>query len=332
MLLNALLTNTKAVRLQHRKVSAVMLFTAMYFLCIPKSKDKILTDEALHERMTQIDRVCLDEDACFFTEGESEVFFLNNLSPNSTILIYGRKADQKLFERLALSLQKTKVITKNVKIVLSENEKLPPQNLQYFCTIGLGFGDTCYTLVSPFRSWQPNSDLLFLSKEYFPAKMSYKLDFTYNHHNNNVNNLYISLSNSIQDTMKFMLFMRALQNLHSHSLGSYFYIPFRDFNISMVHLAPFVAVNIMHSVFSSLCHERQRFNAKLICALLYLYSPLFLFFFVFDSHAVNAACMFFFTFVNFRHGVLYVLLVFARNLARFLLGTRQKGDYRTESS
>lgn len=331
MLLNALLKNTKAVRQQHRKVSAVMLFTAMYFLCIPRSKDKILTDEALHERMTQVDRVCLDEGVCFFTEGEDEVFFLNNLSPNSTILIHGRKADQKLFERLALSLQRAKVITKNVKMVLSENEKQPPQDLQYFCTIRLGFGDTCYTLVSPFRSWQPNSDLLFLSKEYFPARMSYKLDCTYSYHNN-VNNLYISLTNSIQDTMKFMLFMRALQNLHSHSLGSYFYIPFRDFNISMVHLAPFVAVNIMHSAFSSLCHERQRFHTKLICALLYLHSPLLLFFFVFDSHAVNAACMFFFTFVNFRHGVLYVLLVFARNLVRFLLGTRQKSGCCTEFS
>lgn len=318
MLLNALLENANAVRLQHKKISAIMIFTAMYFLCIPKSKDKILTDEALHERMTQIDKVCLDKGVCFYTEGESEVFSLNNLSPNLTILIYGKKAEQKLFERLALSLQKAKVITKNVKIVLSDNEKQPPQNIQYFCTIRLGFNSTCYTLVSPFRSWQPNSDLFFLSKEYFPAKMSYKFDFTYNYPNN-VNSLCISLTDSIQDTMKFMLFMRALHNLHSHSLGSYFYVPFRDYHVSMLHLTPFVAINIMHSAFSSLCHERQRFNVKLICALLYLFSPLFLFLFIFDNHAVNAACMFFFTFVNFRHGVLYVILVFAKNLIHFLL-------------
>lgn len=329
MLLNVFLENSKTIKRQHKKVSATMLFTAMYFLCIPKSKDKILTDEALHERMTRIDGVYLGEGRCFSSDGESEVFSLNSLSPNSTVLIHGRKAEKKLFERLALSLQNAKVITKNVKIVLSENEKLPPQNTQYFCTIRLGFGCACYTLVSPFRSWQPNSDLLFLSKEYFPAKMSYKFDFTYNYPNN-VNNLCISLSDSIQDTMKFMLFMRALQNLHSHALGSYFYIPFHDYNINMLHLAPFVGVNIVHSVFSSLCHERQRFNTKLIFSLLYLFSPLFLFLFVLDNHAINSACMFFFTFVNFRHGILYVLLVFARNLVRFLLDSSRKSDFHTK--
>jgi hypothetical protein len=311
MLLDVVLKNSETIFKHSKRIKILLLFAMLYLLNLTKSKNDVHTHEALHAKMEQIDTLHVDSEVEFHREGENEVFTLNDMSPNMTILIYGKKADKRQFAHLMYSVQKAKVITKNIKVVLADRNPVN-ERVQYFCTIKLNFGNTCNTTIFPFNNQQPNSDLLFISTTYFPPKASYR-PFFRNTCLNNVNNLEICITQSLDDNLKFLLFIRALQNLHSHSLGSYFYIPFADFNISALCFAPFIAANLIYCIFASFSQKKFASIAKLGLALSYLYSPLFLVFFVAQDCSTNACCMLFFVFVNFRFGFIYALLVFVKN-------------------
>lgn len=312
MLLDVVLKNSDVVFRHSRKIRVVLLLVALYFLGFTSSKNTVHTHEALHTKMEQVDTMHTGGEVTFHCEGTTEVFALNNLSPNMTILICGRRADKRHFAHLMYSIQRAKVITKNVRVVLANDGNSEHEHLQYFCTINMTFGTTSHTTTFPLNNQQPNSDLLFISSAYFAPRVSYK-PFLKHAYLNNINNVEICITKSVEDNLRFLLFIRALQNLHSHSLGSYFYVPLAHTNVSAVCLVPFVAANLAYCVFTSFCDRKFANIAKLGLALTYLYSPLFLVFFVAQDCSTNACCILFFVFVNFRYGVLYTLLVFAKN-------------------
>lgn len=312
MLLDILFKKSEVISKNNKKIKTLLLFIALYFFPFKRSKDILYTEEALCDKMNLLDDVC-SEDISFKDDHGENTFSLNNRSPNATILIHGKKSDMGLFRILISSIKKSRVVTKNLKVVLTDDGEYKADNVQYFCIIKLSFSGCCCTKLFPFQSQQPNSDLLLISKKHFPAKTCYRPHLI-NRHPNNVNRLEISISTSKKDIADFLLFNRSLQNLHSYSLGTYFYVPFPTFSVNLISLLPFVGVNIFYSVFSSL-HSRQiRFETQLIYALAYVYVPAFSVFFINRNHLTNACCILFFMFVNFKYGVLYTVLVFVKNV------------------
>ena len=325
MLVGFLHRNIHAVLRNSGWIRMGLMLGSLHLLCLKVAKNEIHSHETLHKKLAVRGSLGVCEAATFASVGGCEVFQLNDLSPHETILLRGKRSCKTVASMLVSSLRKMDVVTKNFRVVLTDRDEADTESLQCFCTIRLEIGTRCHVKLFPLAVLQPNSDLLFLASAYLPTRICYGIR-PLGYCSNNVNNLHICTSASEHDISRLVRLLRMLQNLHSHSLGSYFYVPLGDKNISALSLAPFIGSVLAYSLFSAFCLEDFGFDPRLFLALAYLYTPFVLLFFVPCSHRLSACCIFFFSFVNFRYGFLYSLLVFARNLAcEVLFAAESKG-------
>ncbi|KCZ82323.1 hypothetical protein H312_00346 [Anncaliia algerae PRA339] len=311
MILNKILTHWDLIRKYKKIIQLIILLCCMYFFTFTKNTNKILTDESLCDKMISNIKLQMDNYSHFTIVNNVKTVVLNNKSDNDTILIIGNEKDEKLLNRLITNLKLSKVCTKNIKVILGEVELASLKSL-YFCILKLTFGKNKCTIIKPLRNYQPNSDLMFISYHYFPPKTSMEYSFL-NEYPLNVNYLEIVLSPSIEDSLTFLLFIRSLHNLHSHSLGNYYYVPFESFNISLISFVPFLACNYVYMIFTSLSESMNISFSYSFPFITYFSSVLFILF-ITDDILYNSFCLLLFLVIDFRIGVMYCYLIFFKNI------------------
>ncbi|RVD91331.1 hypothetical protein TUBRATIS_22130 [Tubulinosema ratisbonensis] len=321
MILLKILANLEFVNKHKRKIQFIILGCCFYFLKIEKCKNKVLTDESLFDKMKTKDKLVLGNSKNLTEYNEFKTFSLNNMSPNDTILILGKKEDEFYFEKLIHNIKNAKVCTKNIKILLGEVNHTSLKCL-YFCILKINFSDFNCTLIDPLRNWQPNSDLLFLTYDYFPPKQSLNLHFM-NEFPLNVNFIEINITPSTKDLRTFLLYLRALHNIHSHSLGNYYYIPFENYHLSLLSLVPFLGCNFIFMLFSGF-KRNMNISLKYFYPLIFYYFPFSFIFFITNDSIFNSYCSFIFVLFNFKIGLVYHFLIFLRNIFYFVF--RMKGE------
>lgn len=315
MILLKILENVNLINKHKRKIQFVLLCCCFYFLKINNSKNKVLSDESLFDKMKLKDKWLINGSSHFKIENGVKTFQLNEKSPNDTILIISKEKYEKIFDKLIHNIKSMQVCTKNIKIILEEIDCSSLKCL-YFCVIKLDFTDSLSTTIEPMRNWQPNSDLMFISYAYFPPKQQLNFYFT-NTFPLNVNFLEINLTQKTDHLRLFILFLRSLNNIHSHSLGNYYYIPFENYHFSLLTFVPFISLNFVYLIFSAF-KRKMNISEKYFYPLIYYYFPYSFIFFITNDSLFNSYCSFIFILFNFKIGLLYHYILLLKNVWDFI--------------
>lgn len=315
----------------------MLLITWLSLFLIKPNDNKILTDQALHEFLKCKKYVCCN--LSHFAKFDSQRLEFNT-SINSTLKTVLVNIDIKNLKQ-AIILYSTIVEgtshVKNVKIKIIgafsfyqkhktslekrlldgfykkcflDAEKLSKDRKNHFAIINISYGHSSYILINNLQNIMPNSDLLFISMLYFPVKHR----FSFLNHlraDSPTNTLNINIKADITDQSNMVILIRNICNLHSHALGSYYYVVFQHFNINLISAVPFIFLSIGQNAFMSILkNETNFFDKKLLLMLIYPFFSCIVFLYdsIFESDSSQRAFVFgIATTINFKVGILFCL-------------------------
>ncbi|TBU11616.1 hypothetical protein CWI38_1114p0020 [Hamiltosporidium tvaerminnensis] len=215
--------------------------------------------------------------------------------------------------KMVSSVRNMKCKVKNIKIILCS--EILKKKGDSFLDINLCFGAETFVKIYPFLNFQCNSDILNMGKYFFESKVFYKFENKFNLSNK----IDICLSEEMKSGKIFLCFLRALNNMHSHSLGSYFYIPFENYCVEMVSLFPFMVLNMVYCLVVYFFGKKKEFKFSYfhVLYIAYPFFPLICVFFLFSEIYLQGIMCVLFGVLNFSVGIIYNYVVFYKNLYEF---------------
>ncbi|EJW01971.1 hypothetical protein EDEG_00317 [Edhazardia aedis USNM 41457] len=187
---------------------------------------------------------------------------------------------------------------------------------RYFATINIKFGSNSSTIVKPLIKTQPNSDLLFICEHYFPCNINwFPRNFMPNMNDDFTVNLEVC--KNIHELRNLITLVRCISNIHSHSLGTYHYIPLANSFIDVLQIVPFIILMFIYSVIES-CEHYNLFKTDIIFISILLYfmpcicliAPILCFKKRFNMSLIIGLI----SIKNFRIGFLVCLIYFFKNI------------------
>lgn len=316
MILDEIFKNKPFIEKNANKLKVLLLLATAFFIFPQFSTNKILTHEHLYKKGYN-PKHNLKKKPKFEEFKDFYMYQKTEKSPYETILMQGNADQISDFKKIVQFIDNTEILAKNIKIILYKRKIQKDHREQYFAIININFGNASFIKTFPFQNHQPNSDLFFIATCYFRQKPKYR-QFFFKKMPNNINVINLNLRPSIKDSKKLYSFLLRISNLHSHSLGSYYYFPYYDNHISVSSVAPFLLLNVVYSCFTAIMNEDFSFELLYLTPAAFMVSPWSLFLFVLSGNVLTFICLVFFSVLNFRFGYIFALFVFIRNLYFFL--------------
>lgn len=309
MLIRNLLQSTHLLSTNLFKIK-IILSTLTFFslISITPSPNKIYTEQSPHDIIAFDNYIFIDNKNIHHLKNNE--FNLKNHTPHKSILIKSSIINLKQILTIITTLKSKQYFGKNIviKIVdtkafytshkklfdLKVNQKIKQtykalfiQNTidpfnhndnTYFCVIDLQFNTSNNIIIDLFKNYRPNSDLLFIAETFFPFKIVYnisylvKTDFI-------INVIKLSLKKDIKSMSRFVALLRCISNLHGHSFGYYYYVPFmRGVHIRYVDLVPFIGMNVVSEIVNFIGVEggfekMMKFDVRIVGWILFIRYP-----------------------------------------------------------
>ncbi|KAM0686502.1 hypothetical protein COBT_002275 [Conglomerata obtusa] len=354
MLLENIIRQRKNILLYNTFIQRILVTISFYFLTLAKPKNnKILTDEGLHEFSICSKKIYIDYEDLKFFDWKNKQFKIGNHSPPKTILINGKLAnfvqllvlystlkEAKFLHRcFIIKVHECKFFTKYEKLFSDKNQLklfnmlkewfyiqkepkkksiLRTNKQNYFAIINVNFTKKSSLKINILKNHQPNSDLLFLAQHFFDSRIEYNIKELFIN-NYDINIINLNVQKNIEGYSKFVAYLRCVNNLHSYSLGNYYYIPFKTSNTSLLQVFPFIVTNFLFYFLQYLLcdtNEDVEFLMVLIICLYFLCPVVGLaVIFIYPNQPMKKAffCIFL-SIVNFRIGLIYNMILSIQNL------------------
>ncbi|KAF7683203.1 hypothetical protein TCON_1584 [Astathelohania contejeani] len=339
MILKIFLKNYKYIIKYQKQLKMFILIISTFFIIPSKSPNNISTRESIHENLYPTENVS-NEDIILEENNEILYYKIGNQSMFKTIAIVITIRDDfeiPITKKLISSLKNSKFKYRSIEFFIKKEKKtlkslIPTLNFDYisrskykrpgyFCTIELNFCSKSSTNIFPLRNHQPNSDLNFLSYNQFPPRTIFNLsEFFIQKKIGNINKINISLKPNDSDIKKFIFFIRILNNLSYHSLGTYYYSPFPNYHINMVSLIPFyILIFLIGAVdFAVRFNQKSKIDIKLLSICLYPICPFICIFYINEYGIRLCSIILFFVISNFKMGYLFCILIYIRTIFQIL--------------
>lgn len=334
----------------------LLLLTLLSLYQIRPAINKVHTDQGLHEHIKLDNYIFNEPDNIKYIKNNT--FTFKDSTPLNSILIKARVCNIKQILTIYTTLKKKSYFAKNIVIKITDTEeflekysrffllrrnkylyniyckyfcsgKNDIKEEQYFCVVDLKFGNQSNLMVEIFKNYRPNSDLLFIAEQFFSLKLKYNLEdlFVCSFI---INEIKLCIKPDIKDLSKLMAFLQCVSNLHSHSLGIYYYLPFKDYHIKYIDFMPFIVLLFLYHILDSLGDSSRIlgiFDADLWIALclLFVKFPCSLFLILKYSGVSTPFLILFFSVVNPLVGFIFACFVCFKCIIQNIKG-KNKGS------
>lgn len=172
------------------------------------------------------------------------------------VCIVGTEKEREILQILFNNLRRSKHRSRAYDMEVNSEGEIRDEK-RYFLVIRLHRinnpgPDGLFFTNSFFSGQNPNSDLVGMALAHCPAKTSFRVGDLFRAkymENHNKLNFFIAKDSKAIGTL--MSFLRCIHNLHSHSLGEYFYLPMGDSHVSLPSLIPFFLSSFLLFVFKA---------------------------------------------------------------------------------
>lgn len=339
MLLEKLHLKINFLKAKRKLVKMIILsLVGILFFNIKPNKNQIFTKETLYERL-EVDELNCPEDEFFSKKNIYE----NTNSVSKTIAVYCKSKDKRQIEIL-----KSSIDDYSTKIIMDGDF----EECGYFLEIFLDFDLKSSFNIDFFRCYQLNSDIFYIISDMFEPKIVFnfkelfinshaiilgkqilklileriktKLNIFKNKKFNetiliyNPNKINLTLSYEREDLIKLVYFIKCINMMDSHSLGSYYYIPLKHANIPMISTFPFILLLIVYFIYESLFEFENTDHENIKYYILFIIFPFIIVFYLNSKNFKTLCSIIFFYSINFKIGLFYCILVYFRECCKFL--------------
>ncbi|ELA42767.1 uncharacterized protein VICG_00082 [Vittaforma corneae ATCC 50505] len=238
------------------------------------------------------------------------------MPPHQTIYICF-EGSRALENRLNEKIKKIMVRSKSIQL---SRENI---NESFFVKIYLKESKRKTIELHPFRTFQPNSDLISLAKTFFTPCLEFSIsDILFSGPKDMLfeNRIDLCIDNSEQSIQDLCYLLRYYLNMHSHYYGIYYYIPLANCMITFDSLKNFMIGYLIYELFD--------FSPSFDPTVFLIRSIAYYFFPISGLLALGkdsrAAYLFVFAILNFKFGFLYCVCLYLNALKTLIKALRNK--------
>lgn len=197
-----------------------------------------------------------------------------------------------------------------------------PKNIEklgYFAILDVEFSDKSYLEYNLLSNVQSNSDLFFIASKSFKIKAKFGIQYLF-YCEFITNKLHLSIRKEIAEINKLVTLIRSLNNLHSHSLGTYYYLPFDNFHIRFENLLIiFICIILLDFVnhHQKLLKISNLHSKDILIVILHPFIPIISVVYSFlniKSYYLRPFIIIYYFVFNFNIGLIYATMIFLLNI------------------